>query len=64
MSRDMYQVFVGDDCVSNKLKKRDATWEYWQLCSRHPNKPIYLAKVQVLAINSVAIAALQQLKKV
>ena len=29
-----------------------------------PNKPIYLAKVQVLAINSVAIAALQQLKKV
>ncbi|WP_085299287.1 hypothetical protein [Cognaticolwellia mytili] len=64
MNGDMYQVFVGNNCVANKIKEADATQQYWQLCNRHPGKPVYLAKVTVLATNSAANAALQQRKKV
>jgi hypothetical protein len=64
MNGDTFQVFVGNDCVANKLKESDATQEYWQLCNRHPNKPIFLTKMTVLATNSAANTALKQLAKV
>ena len=63
MSGETYQVFLGADCVANKLKESEATKTYWQLCSSHPEKPVFLAKVQILATNSVATAALHQLNK-
>jgi hypothetical protein len=63
MSGETYQVFKGEECVASKLKESDATKEYWQLCSSHPDQPIYLAKVQVLATNSVAQAALTQVNQ-
>jgi len=64
MNGDTYQVFVGKNCVASKIKESDATQAYWQLCSRHPNKPVFLTKVSVLATNSAANIALKQQAKV
>lgn len=63
MKGELFQVYVGNECVASKLKEADATQEYWQLSSRHSNKPVYLAKMQVLATNSAAQTALQQLTR-